>query len=77
MTPGRVVRMGVPPVRLELLNSISGVDFNTCWQRRLDAILDGVPVPMISREDLIANKRAAGREKDLNDLKHLERRRSQ
>ncbi len=71
LTPGRVVRMGVPPVRIELLNSISGVEFAACRQRRVDAVLDGVCVSLIGREDLIANKRAAGRAKDLNDLEHL------
>ena len=72
LTPGRVVRMGVPPVRIEVLNSISGVDFAACRVRRIHAVIDGVPVPLISREDLLINKRAAGRDKDLNDLKHLQ-----
>lgn len=73
LTPGRVVRMGVPPVRIEILNSISGVDFGECRSRRVDAMLDGVAVSIIGRDDLIANKTAAGRDKDLNDLKHLRR----
>lgn len=71
MTPGKVVRMGVPPVRIEVLTAISGVDFAECRARRVDAVLDGVPVSIIGREDLMANKLAAGREKDLNDLKQL------
>jgi predicted nucleotidyltransferase len=70
-TPGRIIRMGVPPVRIEILSSISGVEFRVCRARAVHATIDGVPVPVISREDLIANKRAAGRPKDLNDLKHL------
>ena len=73
LTPGRVVRMGVPPVRIEVLSSISGVEFAACRARQVDAMIDGVPVRVISRQDLIANKRAAGRGKDLDDLKHLER----
>jgi hypothetical protein len=71
LSPGRVVRMGVPPVRIKVLNSISGVDFETCHARRVDAVIDGVPVRIISREDLIVNKQAAARDKDRNDLKHL------
>ena len=71
LTPGRVVRMGVPPVRIEILTEISGVAFAECHARRVNAVLDGIPVPMIARADLIANKRAAGRHKDLNDLQHL------
>jgi len=63
--------MGVPPVRIEMLTAISGVEFETCHARRVDAVLDGVPVSLISRDDLIINKQAAGRPKDLNDLAHL------
>jgi predicted nucleotidyltransferase len=75
LTPGFTVRMGHPPVRIEIMNSISGVDFRECYSRRLQTAMDGVPVNIITREDLLANKRAAGREKDLNDLKHLAMRR--
>lgn len=71
LTPDRVVRMGVPPVRIELLSSISGVEFPACHARRLEATLDGISVSLISRDDLIVNKIAAGRPKDLNDLKQL------
>ena len=63
--------MGVPPVRIEVLTSISGVDFAVCHARKTSAMIDGVPVSVIGRADLIANKLAAGRAKDLNDLKHL------
>jgi len=63
--------MGVPPVRIEVLNSISGVDFQSCRQRRAEAILDGVLVSFIGLHDLLTNKKAAGRDKDLNDLNHL------
>ncbi len=73
LTPGHVVRMGVPPVRIELLSSISGVDFSDCYHRRMESVIDGTPVCVIGRDDLLANKRAAGRDKDLNDLSQLER----
>lgn len=76
LTPGQVVRMGVPPVRIEVLSSVSGVEFASCRARRVDTVIDGIPVSVINRQDLIANKRAAGRDKDLNDLKHLEQRRT-
>jgi hypothetical protein len=69
---GQVIRMGVPPVRIEVLTSISGVDFTSCAARAVECVLDGVPVRVISRGDLIANKRAAGRAKDLNDLENLQ-----
>jgi predicted nucleotidyltransferase len=75
LTPGRVVRMGVPPLRIEVINRVSGVEFSQCHARCIKAILDGVPVNVIGREDLLVNKRAAAREKDLSDVKQLEKRR--
>jgi predicted nucleotidyltransferase len=73
LTPGSVVRMGVPPVRIEILNTITGVEFAECYSRRVQVVLDGVQVTLIAKDDLVANKRAAGRQKDLNDLKHLQK----
>lgn len=66
-----VIRMGVPPLRLEILMEISGVDFDTCYGRRINATLDGVEVSVISLQDLRENKSASGRLKDLSDLEHL------
>ena len=71
LEPGRVVRMGVPPVRIELLTSVSGVEFSDCAARKVDAVLDGVPVAIIGRDDLIANKLAAGRDRDRDDISRL------
>jgi len=69
--PDRIVRMGVPPVRLEIITAISGVDFAPCYAGRVRAEIDGIPVNVIALDDLKANKRAAGRHKDLNDLEQL------
>lgn len=69
--PKHVVRMGVPPVRLEILSSIDGVDFQDCYPRREIAEMDGVEVDVISLADLKTNKRASGRHQDLNDLENL------
>ena len=49
LTPGRVVRMGVPPVRIKVLSSASGVDFAACHARKIDTALDGVSVGIIGR----------------------------
>lgn len=67
----RIVRMGVPPVRLEIMTTISGVDFIACYAQRVVDILDGVEVSLISLNDLKTNKQASGRHKDLDDLDHL------
>ncbi len=71
LEPGKVIRMGVPPLRVEVQTSISGVEFSACWQRRVMVEIDGVPVPVIGLEDLKANKRASGRHKDLADVEAL------
>jgi predicted nucleotidyltransferase len=67
----KIIRMGVPPMRLEILTSVSGVEFEICYQNRIIAELDGVQIDMIGLDDLKRNKLAAGRHKDLNDLENL------
>ena len=71
LEPHKVIRMGVPPVRIDLLTSASGVNFRECNQRRIVRPLDGIETNIISLVDLRANKVAAGRLKDLNDLENL------
>lgn len=71
LEPGNIVRMGLPPVRIEVLNEIDGVDFTECENRAMNATVDGVPVRLISLRDLRANKLASGRYKDMDDLEHL------
>ena len=71
LNPGNIVRMGVPPVRIEVLNEIDGVDFDECMVNSENGMIDGVPVKLISLPDLKRNKRASGRYKDLEDLEHL------
>jgi len=66
-----VIRMGAPPIRIEILTSISGVGFEECHQARDVVELEGVTVSFISLEHLKINKRAAGRHQDLSDLEHL------
>jgi hypothetical protein len=70
-----VFRMGVPPCRLELLTRISGVDFDSCHQRRVMMNVDGIDVPVISYEDLKQNKISSDRLKDKADVEELERKR--
>ena len=68
---GRVVRLGVPPVRVELLTRLSGVTWDEAWAGRAAGSYGGVPVQFIGREAFVSNKRAAGRSKDLADLEEL------
>jgi len=69
--PKALARMGVPPLRIEVLKSISGVAFEDCWSRRVALEVGDFTVPMISLADLKANKKASGRAKDLADLEEL------
>lgn len=66
-----IIRMGVRPLRIELLTGISGVEFGDCYTRREVMDFGGVPVPVICLEDLKRNKRASGRHKDLADLEEI------
>lgn len=72
LQPGKIIRMGVPPIRLEILTSISGVEFAECYPRRQQVEIDGVAVNLIQIEDLKRNKRASGRLKDLADIERLQ-----
>jgi len=66
-----VVRMGVAPMRIAVLTTISGLRFEECYPHRITDILDGVEVSLISLPHLKANKRASGRHRDLDDVEHL------
>jgi predicted nucleotidyltransferase len=67
----QVIRMGVPPIRIEIATTISGVNFSECYAHRVVDVLDGVKVNLISLNHLKANKKASGRHQDLADLENL------
>jgi hypothetical protein len=69
---GIVVQLGRPPNRIDLLTSIDGVDFDQAWVNKVTANLGGLPVSVIGKAELIANKHATGRAQDLADLKRIE-----
>ncbi len=71
LLPDKIIRMGVPPLRLEILTSISGVEFEECFNNRVVDMIDGVQVNLISLDHLRQNKKASGRYKDLSDLENL------
>lgn len=76
LDPKAVLMLGRPPNRIDLLTWISGREFADCYERRTYQTLDGLTVPMISLEDLIANKKASGRHKDLADVEEFEKRKT-
>ena len=67
----KIIRMGHPPMRLEISTGISGVEFDECYNSRIVDTLDDVEVNIIDLPHLKANKKAAGRLKDLADLENL------
>ena len=68
-----VFQIGVAPNRIDIMTSVSGLGFDEAWEGRITAKVSGVVVPIIGREALMRNKRAAGRPRDLADLADLER----
>jgi predicted nucleotidyltransferase len=72
LVPDQVIQMGFPPSRIDILTSVEGVEFASCYTSRVQVVIDGIPVNFIDLENLKKNKRAAGRAQDLADLEKLE-----
>jgi len=70
-TEHAVIRFGESPYRIDIMTSCDGCDWSSAWSRRVIIDIDGLPIPVISLQDLKAAKRAAGRHKDLDDLENL------
>jgi predicted nucleotidyltransferase len=68
---GKIIRMGYEPMRLEILNEIDGVTFEECYRRRNIARVSGLKINFIALTQLLKNKRASGRQKDLADVEAL------
>ena len=64
-------QIGIAPARIDILTQITGVDFPSAWNDRVEGSIFGVPVYFISLDHLIANKRAIGRSSDLEQLKQI------
>jgi hypothetical protein len=74
--PGPFFRMGREPVGVDILTAIPGVEFDVAWPRRIEDVFDkatNLRANFISREDLLAAKRAAGRRQDLADIEAIEK----
>ena len=72
MQPNKIIRMGLPPMRIEVMGEIDGVVFEECYKDRVIAEIDDEQINLISRSHLLENKRASGRHKDLDDIENLE-----
>ena len=69
---GTIFQIGVPPLRIDVITAIDGVDFADAWPDRFKTSFGGVPVFVISRHHLITNKKASARLQDLADVERLE-----
>ena len=72
--PGTIVQLGVPPRRIDIITSVTGLGFEDAWVGRITHPVNDLEVPFIGRAELLRNKRATGRPKDLADIDALERR---
>lgn len=69
--PGNVIQLGYPPFRIDLLTEIDGVKFDECFVNRKQVTIDGMTVNFISYNDLVKNKKASGRPRDMDDIDNL------
>lgn len=72
VSPDVVFQIGVEPRRIDILTSIDGVEFDAAWASREEIEVEGLPLPVLGKSDLIANKRTLGRPQDLADVARLE-----
>ncbi|MBU4404895.1 MAG: hypothetical protein L6428_16515 [Candidatus Aminicenantes bacterium] len=68
-----IIQLGYPPIRIDIITSIEGVDFSEDWKNKVKADYGNILAFFISLDDLIRNKRACGRERDILDAKYLEK----
>lgn len=66
-----IIRMGIAPIRIEILTTISGVNFEECFKQKIVDEIDGIEVNIISLNQLKINKKSSGRHKDLDDFENL------
>ena len=71
LIPDQIIQLGYPPSRIDLINTLSGVDFASCYASHVQINIDGIQVNFIDLENLRKNKQASGRHQDLADLESL------
>jgi hypothetical protein len=69
--PGNIFRMGRSPIQIEIINHADGLDFEKAYENRNVIIIDSLEIHLVSKEDLIKNKQASGRLRDLADIESL------
>ncbi|MCL2277475.1 MAG: nucleotidyl transferase AbiEii/AbiGii toxin family protein [Treponema sp.] len=69
---GNVVRFGNSPVKIDIINKADGIDIKDCYPRRMMITVEDLEIPVISKADLIINKKSTGRQSDFGDVEKLE-----
>jgi len=69
--PETFFQIGIDPVRVDIMTSVAGLDFETAWSRRITVDFSDVPAPVLCRADILAAKIASGRLRDRRDARHL------
>jgi hypothetical protein len=72
MTPEQIIQIGYPPLRIDIVTSIDGVDWVSAWKNKVTAKIDGLRLPFIGLRELVKNKKASGRTKDAADAEALD-----
>jgi hypothetical protein len=71
IVPDQTIQLGYPPIRIDILTSVDGVEFSECYPERIHILDSGLSIDVIDREALKKNKKASGRPQDIADLEHL------
>jgi hypothetical protein len=71
MQIGNVIQLGYPPIRIDLLTSIDGVEFEDSFNKKIKFEIDGIKINLLGKDDLIKNKEKTGRLRDLDDINNL------
>jgi predicted nucleotidyltransferase len=69
---GNIIRIGLPPIGIDIINNADGIDIKDCYSRKKTIMVEGIEIALISKEDLIINKKSTGRLSDLADVEKLE-----
>lgn len=73
LEPDQIIQLGIAPLRIDIITSIRGVDFQSAWKNRVIGRYGDIETYFISKADLIKNKQASGRKQDLADIEKLEK----
>jgi len=73
LVPGTVIQIGMPPRRIDILTQLSGVVFEDAWKGRTTRTVAGLEIPFLGKADLMKNKKATNRPKDIADIQELEK----